>query len=504
MTENRRQTNSVYIKTVIALTLCTVLVFTVFCFLYYQQMSKSIISDESDLLYSQAQSIAAGFEKLNEDANTSSVTQEEALFLDTCAVSGVGQIWIVEEDGRISYYSEIPSSALAQLTLVGSTFYTTETQMRGLTDSSTGGSVTGTKNGLFSDPDYTWISAAYPIKNGQQYIIVHKSIDIEEQTISILTNSMAVPISISFAIALLLFTMMTRSLIRPIRMLSIAAQKVTKGDLSARVSIPEIENDETSRYFITEDLSELISTVNHMIERLEAQEKDRRRIISSIAHDLRTPLTSINGFITAILDGTIPPESYDRYLHIVKTEVDRIQTITSTISDATSLGQKSSLNPIEFDINQVIGDTLTGLEKSMDDKHLTILLERCTKYEDPLYVVGDRPAIMRVLYNLISNAIKFTPDGGTILLTTVCDQKNSQVIITIEDSGEGVPADKALRVFDSFYKLDESRANQGSGLGLYICKEILRAHDQHISVEKSEALGGAKFVFTLACPARTD
>ncbi len=498
MTEAKR-TGTAYFRTILLLTVCTMLVFAVLCVAYYQQMSKSIISKESESLYGAAIGTVEGYVRINTGASgTVAITTEADNYFCAVAVANDCYIWIVEPDGRIYYNTELPDEARKQLSKVGNSYYMTSTQLRGLTDKASGGYITGTENGLFTNSRYVWLSASYPVAADGWYLVVHKSIDAEREAMWMLSNALALPVLISFALALVIFTLMTRSLIRPIRLLSDAAKKVTNGDLTARIHIPELEKETPVQYGYVDEMSELIMTMNQMIERLERQDNERRVFISSIAHDLRTPLTSIKGFLSAMLDGTVPPERFEYYLGITKTEVDRIQALTTSMTDATSLGKKDSLKIIRFDINELIKSTLTSLEKMLQDKKLGVQLECYTDQNDQLMVKGDREAIMRVVNNLIVNAIKFTPADGDIAIATEYHSKTGQVLVTVEDSGPGIPKEKRSRVFESFYKIDESRTNPGSGLGLYICKEILRAHDQTIRVDASPIFGGARFVFTLA------
>jgi len=497
MTE--KKTNSVYFRALILLTISTIFIFSVLCIVYYQRMSASLISDESGLLYKTAQSAAAGFDELKNDngESFSDNTSLDKRYLDAIAVSSGGYVWIVEKDGAISFYTDIPNQAITQLIKNKSLYSMTSTHLMGLTNQSAGGVITGSQNGLFSDAQNIWLSAAYPLSEGGRYLIVHEPINVQDQTFNMMSNGLAVPVLISFVIALILFTLMTRSLIRPIRLLSDAATKVTNGDLTARIRIPEFEKESPVQFGITDELSGMVLTVNHMIERLEAQDNERKVFVSSIAHDLRTPLTSIKGFITAMIDGTIPADRYEHYLQIVKTEVDRIQTLTNSMTEVSSLGSKENLKTEPFDLNVLIRSTLTNLENQLNEKELGVQLETYLDDNGCLMALGDTEEILRVLYNLLVNAIKFTPTGGDIAITTDYHYRNNLVTVVIEDSGPGIPADKRKRVFESFYKIDASRTNPGSGLGLYICMEILRAHGHTISADSSPILGGARFKFTL-------
>lgn len=501
MTEIKRS-NSVYFRTIISLTLTTILVFAVLCFVYYQRMSSSIISDEFDERYAYAKKLASEWDKL-EAADTQDPDEgnfDTISYLESWALGSDCSIWIVESNGKLDDSSDIPKQVRAQLDERGDSFYLPEKYFPGIMDSATGGVKNSSKSGLFDDSLSTWITAAYPINGGKKFLLVHASVNVEEQTVWMLSNALALPVGVSFAIALVLFSLMTRSIVRPIRLLSDVALKVTQGDLSARIRFPELEKESPLQYVIIDELSMMISTVNGMIERIERQESDRRVFISSIAHDLRTPLTSINGFLSAMMDGTIPPEKCDHYMQIVKTEVDRIQKLTDTMSEASALGQVNSIRMEPFDINELIKETLTNLEKQLGDKNLGVQLELFEDEKGDLFAFGDRQSILRVVYNLLTNAIKFTPEDGTIAITTYYEGRDDQILVSVEDSGLGIPPEQRGRIFDSFYKIDKSRTDtaSGSGLGLYICKEILRAHDQTIQVDSSKDLGGSIFTFTLS------
>jgi signal transduction histidine kinase len=221
--------------------------------------------------------------------------------------------------------------------------------------------------------------------------------------------------------------------------------------------------------------------------------------MSSISHDLRTPITSIKGFIEGMIDGTVPPDRYQHYLDIVKQEVLRLQSLVQTIFEAALLESGSGLHQSVFDINVLIKEDVIGLESLLTEKNLGVQTDFLEEQQGRLMVTGDREAISRVIYNIISNAIKFTPDDGIIALTTRRTSRSREIEVIIEDSGAGIPEQDMPYIFDRFYKADKSRNVKGSGLGLYISRTILTAHGQRIHASRSE-LGGAKFSFTLSTP----
>ncbi|NLO62792.1 MAG: HAMP domain-containing histidine kinase [Clostridiaceae bacterium] len=496
---DKYRSSSVYIKTIVSLTLTTVLVFGVLSFLYYQRTSASFLSDKSKDVYSDARYMAVRLQKVLPDLGREhfALNQDEADMLIGLSLGCT--IWIVDESGQILYASDIPKESMEQLEHSGGEFYVPEKYLNSFLGPK-GGVQNTVKTGMFSDSRNDWITASYPINKEGQYIFLHSSVNVEQQTMSMLANVLALPIGISFAIALILFTLMTRAIVKPIRLLSDAARKVTHGDLSARIEYSEIDKDSPFQYLIVDELGMMITAVNDMIERLERQETDRRVFISSIAHDLRTPLTSVNGFISAIMDGTIPPDKIEKYMQIVKGEVERIQLLTDTMTEATSLANISKENMDLFDINALISETLTNLENQLTAKNLGVQLELFENDKGVLLAYGNRQSILRVLYNILTNAIKFSPRDGNIAITTYFEMSENLITVSVEDSGPGIPNDQKNRIFDSFYKIDQSRTDTGSGLGLFICKEILRAHGQGIRAEDSRDLGGSNFIFTLSGP----
>ena len=493
------KSHRVYIRTIGALTLSSVIVFSVLCIAYYQRLSSSIISSEYNSLAQTAEAAIGDYQTYLRTSTGADLQKESqgSFFRTVMAYTPLTSVWVVDMDGIIKSYSgsSMPKEVSGQL-IYDTSYRIPEIYTRSLLRPS-GGFDNSTQNALFVDSHHTWISISYPIPNTQDYLMLHKKVDVETQAFELMTNGLGIPVLISFALSLVLFLLVTRSFVRPIRLLSEAAMKVADGDLSTRIRVPEEDNDSPVRFFVPDELSDMIRTVNLMIERLETQENDRRVFISSIAHDLRTPLTSIKGFITAIQDGTIPPKDIPHYLGIVSKEVDRLQNLAHSMTEVSSLSEVGGIKPEPVDIRETLYGILDSLENEITKKDLSIEVEGDLVGDNPLRAICDPKGINRVLYNLINNAVKFTPEHGAICLSVKMYHKSSLMYVSIEDSGPGIPRDKRSRIFDSFYKIDTSRSKEGSGLGLYICREIIRAHGQRIVVEKSKVLGGARFTFSL-------
>ena len=493
------QSHRVYLRTIGALTLSSIIVFSVLCIAYYQRLSTSIIHTEYNTLAKMSETAASEYQNYL-DSNPQAEFEMEyqaSFFRSLMSYTQLTSVWIVDTDGLVKFFSGsvMPQEVTGQL-IYDVSYRIPEVYSRSLLRPS-GGFDNSSQNGLFADTQNIWISVSYPLADSQDFLILHKQVDVEAQAFSLMRNGLGIPVAISFLLSLLLFLLVTRSFVRPIRLLSEAAMKVADGDLSTRIRVPEANNDSAARFFVADELTDMIQTVNRMIERLETQENDRRVFISSIAHDLRTPLTSIKGFITAIMDGTIPEENVHHYLEIVSKEVDRIQTLAQSMTEISTLGQKEGLKIEPFDVREAVYTILNSLESQLSAKGLDVQLEGDFAKDCPIFAIGDGKGINRVLYNLINNAIKFTPEQGAICISIKLHPKAGVLYLSVEDSGPGIPREKRSRIFDSFYKLDESRSNQGSGLGLYICREILTAHGQRIYVRDGKELGGARFTFSL-------
>lgn len=270
----------------------------------------------------------------------------------------------------------------------------------------------------------------------------------------------------------------------PLVMMNRAAKVIANGDFEQRVKISS--NDE---------VGELAESFNHMAESLQAHEKVQKDFIANISHDLRSPLTSMQGFLTAMLDGTIPPEKQEKYLGIVLEETERLSRMTQGIVEL-SRAQSSSilLEETDFDINDLIRMNIELLEPQLKEKSAKI---KAIYAGEVTMVRGDQDKISRVLQNLLSNAVKFSPMGGFIEVeTTLLDKK--KVLVSVKDEGPGINVEDQKYVFDRFFKSDTTRNKDkvGSGIGLSIAKEFMLAHGETITV-KSEEGKGATFAFCL-------
>ncbi|HHU12612.1 MAG TPA: HAMP domain-containing histidine kinase [Clostridiaceae bacterium] len=351
--------------------------------------------------------------------------------------------------------------------------------------------------------DQGWLVASSPLLSttgayAGEVMLIQSTIPL---TWGAFLQSNAVPLSflVAFFLSLIIIIWLSNQITRPISDLTKTAEKVYLGDLSARAGVdqeglvPVLGEDDGD---VDDDMMLLIRTFNTLIEKFEAREKERRDFLNSISHDLRTPITSVKGFVSGMLDGTIPEDRVMHYLTVVKTETDRVQQLINTLFNVVLSEDKSRLRPERFDLNHLMRDSLSGLEPQIREKNLEVSLSLLGDSDGRLDVIADEAAIMRVLTNLFINAIRFTPKGGQIAVESRRGPQNETVVVSVQDSGPGILPEDQGRIFDQFYKADKSRQSEGSGLGLYIARNLLAAHGQRIEAGKS-SLGGAKFTFSL-------
>ena len=242
------------------------------------------------------------------------------------------------------------------------------------------------------------------------------------------------------------------------------------------------------------ELGYLANTLNYMAGIMNHNSEYQRKFISNVSHDFRSPLTSIKGYVTAMLDGTIPPELQEKYLKIIAYESERLEKLTNSLLTLNELDVKKRLLHMErFDINETIKTTANTFEGTCTDRKIRLELILSGR---ELFVMADMEQIQQVLYNLLDNAVKFSNDASSIVLETT--EKNGKVFVSVKDEGCGIPKESISKVWERFYKTDASRGKdrKGTGLGLAIVKEIINAHGQNINVISTEGVG-TEFIFTL-------
>lgn len=270
---------------------------------------------------------------------------------------------------------------------------------------------------------------------------------------------------------------------RPLNQIVQGTAEFAGGNLSYK--IPVTSEDE---------MGYLANMLNYMAEKLNKNGNYQRRFISDISHDFRSPLTSVKGYVEAMLDGTIPPELMSKYLGIIAYETNRLEKLTRSLLTLNDLDvQKRMMHLQKFDINETVRHVAATFEGSCTERKIHLELYLSGK---ELPVKADLEQIQQVLYNLLDNAIKFSRDNSSIILETT--DKNGKVFVSVKDHGCGIPKENLSKIWERFYKIDTSRGKDrsGTGLGLCIVREIINAHGQNIDVI-STVDTGTEFIFTL-------
>ena len=286
-----------------------------------------------------------------------------------------------------------------------------------------------------------------------------------------------------FLATLIAVYFLSERIIGPLKDMSRAAKSYAAGNFDIR--IPVRGDDE---------VAELASAFNQMATGLESLESMRSSFLANVSHDLKTPMTTISGFIDAIISGAIPAENQNEYLERIKSEVLRLSRLVNQLLDLSRIqagDRKFSFEP--FDICEVARQIVLSFEQKIDEKRLDVEFN-CE--DDRMKVVADKDAIHQILYNICDNAVKFSRTGGKYKLDIV--SKDKKVHVSVYNEGEGIPKEDLPFVFERFYKTDKSRGldKTGVGLGLYIAKTIIDAHGEAITVQ-SEKDKYCRFEFTL-------
>ncbi len=315
------------------------------------------------------------------------------------------------------------------------------------------------------------------------YVLTHKPvrdlITLKDGFINIAYMTLAV----IFLCAFVLIGLFTCTVYIPIRKITRAARDYSEGNFDTQINIQT--NDE---------IGYLAASLNYMAAELSTLEDDQRKFIANVSHDFRSPLTSIKGYVEAIMDGTIPHEMQDKYLNIILLETERLNKLTQSMLELNKYGARGTMLDISsFDINNTIKLVVQSFEGICQEKKISfeLILTGHTSY-----VYADMSKIQQVLYNLIDNAIKFSHPDSTITIETT--EKNEKVFISVKDTGIGIPKDSMKKIWERFYKTDLSRGKdkRGTGLGLAIVREIISVHNENINVISTEGVG-TEFIFTL-------
>lgn len=279
---------------------------------------------------------------------------------------------------------------------------------------------------------------------------------------------------VALVIVFIAIYFITKGITKPLNEMKEVTSHFAKGEFEYRA------NEDYDK----KDFSDFAKALNKMAYELKIDDEAQKSFIANVSHELKTPMTSIGGFIDGILDGTIPPEQEKKYLTIVSNEVKRLSRMVVSMLNLSKIETgEVKLSPQRYDIGKQMFETLLSFEQKINDKNIEILgFEEMNE----VMIEADRDLIQQVVYNLIDNAVKFTPDGGSI--TLMATNNDEGTVVAIRNSGAGISDDEISRIFERFYKVDKSRSfdTKGVGLGLYIVKTIVNMHGGEITASSKK------------------
>lgn len=346
-----------------------------------------------------------------------------------------------------------------------------------------------TLEGLFERPQYA-AGASIEIKGRViGYVLVSAPTASLWNTLSSNLKVYLVSALGALALSFVVVYLLTLHIVRPLRQMAAATRRFAQGDFSARVTVRG-----------KDEMAELADALNHMAVSLSSVEMMRRSFVANVSHELKTPMTTIAGFVDGMLDGTIPPAQQPRYMKVVSDEVKRLSRLVRSMLDLSRIDSgELKMTTVRMDLTEALCGVLIASEQRIEKKRLRITgLEDCAKTE----IDGDYDLMCQVLHNLVDNAIKFTNDGGDIDIRLT--KADGRVHFAIRNSGAGIPAEEMPQIFERFYKSDRSRAldKNGMGLGLYIVKTVINLHHGEITVRSVEG-EFTEFAFWVPSPPNT-
>lgn len=287
--------------------------------------------------------------------------------------------------------------------------------------------------------------------------------------VSDIAKALSYAICFVLVVVFIMIYFVTRGIAKPLEEMQEVTEYYSRGEFQHKAN----EN------YKKRDFSDFAKALNKMGSELAVTEESRKSFVANVSHELKTPMTSIVGFVDGILDGTIPPEEEKKYLSIVSNEAKRLSRMVVSMLNLSKIeAGEVQLSPKIYDVSSQIFETLLNFEKRIDEKKINI-----EGFEEmgTVRLRGDRDLIQQVIYNLFDNAVKFTPENGTIWVFAENDGHNTTV--RIRNSGAGVKQEEISRIFERFYKVDKSRSfdTKGVGLGLYIVKTIINMHGGEIT-----------------------
>ena len=345
---------------------------------------------------------------------------------------------------------------------------------------------TGIIQGLYEEERFV---AAVPITDSLGYgvgiVIVSTPMEQVNHILQKISDTYLFVSVLVVVLAVVMMSLLARHQSKPLREMAKAANDFGHGNLNARVQVDPKSSDE---------VQDLALAFNNMASSLQQSEYQRQEFVANVSHELKTPMTTISGFVDGMLDGTIPPERHKHYMHMVSDETKRLSRLVRSMLDISRLQDQDipEEKKSRFELQELAGQVLITFEQKIDSKNLNVDVDFPGH---PTYTHAVPDYITQVIYNLLDNAVKFCPEGGDLGMKIRIG--TTKLYVSISNSGESIPQSELPLVFDRFHKLDKSRSQNrdGWGLGLYIVKTIVCRHGEDISVTSQN--GVTTFTFTL-------
>lgn len=349
-----------------------------------------------------------------------------------------------------------------------------------------GDSANGIIRGLYNEERYVVSAPIIADGSSMGLVIVSTPVKATSQILNKISNIFLMASLFVVMISVLAVSAYARRESRPLQEMANAATAFGHGNLEARV---KVEDDYSM------EMEELAVAFNNMASSLQKSEYQRQEFVANVSHELKTPMTTIAGYVDGILDGTIPPQRQEKYLRLVSDETKRLSRLVRSMLDISQLQKEEGIpdeKKMHFDLEECVGQVLITFEKKINDKHLDVDVDFP---EHPVVTFANPDYITQVVYNLIDNAVKFCPEGKKLGLRI--REGGSKAYVSVSNEGQTIPPEELPLVFDRFHKLDKSRSQNrdGWGLGLYIVKTIVCCHGENISVTSKD--GKTEFTFTM-------
>lgn len=346
---------------------------------------------------------------------------------------------------------------------------------------------TGLVQGLYEETRYV---VGMPILDGFSspvgLVIVSTPVNTALSLLDKLSNTYLLVSLLVILVAVVAITVMARRQSSPLQDMAKAARDFGHGQLDARVSVEK---------GYPQEVQALALAFNNMASSLQKSEYRRQEFVTNVSHELKTPMTTISGYVDGMLDGTIPPERHNHYMQLVSQETKRLSRLVRSMLDISRMQDQESFPPetlSRFDVCECIGQVLITFEQKITQKRLEVDV---SFPQHPVYTLANQDAITQVVYNLVDNGVKFCPDRGFLNITV--RENGKKIYICVGNDGDTIPPEELPLVFDRFHKLDKSRTQNrdGWGLGLYIVKTLICRHGEDISVTSQN--DRTEFTFTL-------